>query len=716
MYQIDSSTRNIIFLGISFFSVGIALNTAAFIIEPAVEASSNSTGINPHAGYYCMSVMYATYTVSTIVATPLVDILQPKWALFLAAVGYSIFYGSIMWVNEMLLYLDGVILGACSACKRVAQDELLTVMQGIRKNTAQQYILDGTGCYRFKLNETSVEKHQTLRCPPTKSDPKFLKTSRRTPSYEQFIGPQRHKNERLQFARSNMATDWNKIIFSDEKKFNLDGPDGYAHYWRDLRKDPMYFSKRNFGGGSLMVWAAFCGNGTVALSFFGTRTNSQDYQQLLAQHLLPSLRRRRRANMIYQQDNASVHASNSTLAWFAAKNVVLLDWPACSPDLNPVENLWSVLVRRVYANAKQYTTVNGLKRAIRAEWDVLWTGQGTYVAQNSNVKTVDRNSSIVLVFGQTALIFGGAFMYILISNSSHDNLFASEQSKILFTTFGACSFLSAILFAFMPTSKEAECKKKGYITILGDMFKLFTTPNMLLLCVSFAYNGLQIGFWMIVYPTAITFTKTLVRDTKTVIALVSMSTGVGEVVAALAFTFLGARIQKIGRLSMFYTGMAIHLVCFALIFLSLPSEATLRPTHSTDTYITPTMPLVVFIAFLLGVADIFWYQQTMAFVCDAYPHQETPAFALSRFLQAGMSGTVMFYSSKITLDYQMMIAASLSLTACITFGVLQRNIRTQTGYKSIFFGDLRPQGIAPSLVADCKNVSQDSFKPLEESY
>ncbi|CAD6189622.1 unnamed protein product [Caenorhabditis auriculariae] len=145
------------------------------------------------------------------------------------------------------------------------------------------------------------------------------------------------------------ALTWPRIGIRDEKKFNLDGPDGYAHYWRDLRKDPST-SKRNFGGGSLMVWAAFCGN-------------RDDYQQLLAQHLLPYLRRRRRANMIYQQDNASVHASNSTLAWFAAKNVVLLDWPACSPDLNPVENLWSVLVRRVYANAKQYTTVNDLKKS-----------------------------------------------------------------------------------------------------------------------------------------------------------------------------------------------------------------------------------------------------------------------------------------------------------------------------------------------------------------
>ncbi|UMM13991.1 hypothetical protein L5515_001994 [Caenorhabditis briggsae] len=54
-----------------------------------------------------------------------------------------------------------------------------------------------------------------------------------------------------------MATDWDKIIFSDEKKFNLDGPDGFNSYWHDLKKDPLHFSKRNFGGGRLMVWGAF---------------------------------------------------------------------------------------------------------------------------------------------------------------------------------------------------------------------------------------------------------------------------------------------------------------------------------------------------------------------------------------------------------------------------------------------------------------------------
>jgi hypothetical protein len=33
--------------------------------------------------------------------------------------------------------------------------------------------------------------------------------------------------------------------------FKLDGPDGFNCYWRDLRKEPQYFSKRNFGSGTL---------------------------------------------------------------------------------------------------------------------------------------------------------------------------------------------------------------------------------------------------------------------------------------------------------------------------------------------------------------------------------------------------------------------------------------------------------------------------------
>ena len=41
-----------------------------------------------------------------------------------------------------------------------------------------------------------------------------------------------------------------KVIFSDEKRFCLDGPDGYRNYWRDLRRDPLIFAKRPMGVGT----------------------------------------------------------------------------------------------------------------------------------------------------------------------------------------------------------------------------------------------------------------------------------------------------------------------------------------------------------------------------------------------------------------------------------------------------------------------------------
>ncbi|ETN79592.1 hypothetical protein NECAME_09732 [Necator americanus] len=44
-----------------------------------------------------------------------------------------------------------------------------------------------------------------------------------------------------------------KVVFSDEKKFNLDGSDGSRHYWHDLRRNPICCSRRNFGGRSVMV-------------------------------------------------------------------------------------------------------------------------------------------------------------------------------------------------------------------------------------------------------------------------------------------------------------------------------------------------------------------------------------------------------------------------------------------------------------------------------
>lgn len=56
--------------------------------------------------------------------------------------------------------------------------------------------------------------------------------------------------------------------------------------------------------------------------------------------------------MIFQQGNARSHALNVTSNWLERHWIETLDWPAYSPNLNPIENLLALLVQRVYANGR----------------------------------------------------------------------------------------------------------------------------------------------------------------------------------------------------------------------------------------------------------------------------------------------------------------------------------------------------------------------------
>ena len=75
------------------------------------------------------------------------------------------------------------------------------------------------------------------------------------------------------------------------------------------------------------------------------------------------------ADFIFQQDLAPAHTAKTTKTWFNYHGITVLDWPANSPDLNPIENLWGIAKRT--KRDMRPTNAKELKAAIEASWSSI---------------------------------------------------------------------------------------------------------------------------------------------------------------------------------------------------------------------------------------------------------------------------------------------------------------------------------------------------------
>ncbi|GFW57673.1 hypothetical protein TNCV_2925921 [Trichonephila clavipes] len=145
------------------------------------------------------------------------------------------------------------------------------------------------------------------------------------------------------------AAEWNEVVFTDESRICLQHSNGRIRVWRHREERILNSCVMHSPTGpapGIMVWGGIGYHSRSPMIRIAGTLNSQCYiSEVLEPVVLPYLQGL--ATAIFQQDNARPHVVLIVQRFFVNHQIELLPWPAFSPDLSPIENIWSMVAQRL---------------------------------------------------------------------------------------------------------------------------------------------------------------------------------------------------------------------------------------------------------------------------------------------------------------------------------------------------------------------------------
>ncbi|GFW71322.1 transposable element Tc1 transposase [Trichonephila clavipes] len=161
-----------------------------------------------------------------------------------------------------------------------------------------------------------------------------------------------HRRRRSLWCREHRNwrdNEWGRVLFTDENRFSLSSDSHRILIWRE--REAAIIPRTSLKGTGSVNGIRYCNE--ILLPYMRLFRGAMGLQSL------------------FMDDNAPCHCTVAAKQLLESEDIERMDWPARSPDLNPIEHVWDFLGRRLAARTLPPVTIRKLRLALQDEWAAM---------------------------------------------------------------------------------------------------------------------------------------------------------------------------------------------------------------------------------------------------------------------------------------------------------------------------------------------------------